>query len=67
MRGFEPEVPDGELERISEFKKEKLGEIENVREGISILSVAWTIARLNRRDLTLEDYKKAFEMVKAGS
>lgn len=66
VRDFEPEIAEEELKKISEFKKEKLDRIENVREGISLMRVAYTIARLNHRNVTLEDYKKAFELVPSG-
>lgn len=63
VRDFDPEIPEEELEKISEFKEEKLDQVKNVREGISMIRVAYTIARLNHRDVTLQDYKKAFKLV----
>jgi|GEM_PF-3361882 len=66
VRDFEPDLSEEELERINEFKSEKLDRVKNVREGISIMTVAYTIARLNHRDVRLRDYKKAYDMVTRG-
>jgi len=66
VRSFDPSVPAGELARIKAFKQDRIDAIENVREGISVLTVAYTIARLNRRDVTLADYKQAFDLVQNG-
>lgn len=63
VRSFEPEVPDDELQAIKEYKRAHLGDIENVREGNAIMNVAYTIARLNHRDVTLDDYKSAYELM----
>lgn len=64
VRDFEPDISDEELEKINEFRKKKVDKIQNVRGGISLMIVAYTIARLNHRNLTLEDFEKAFELVK---
>ncbi len=64
VRDFEPSIPEDQLKKIKKYKHEKIEEFENVREGISIMNVAYTIARLNHRNVTLEDYKKAFNLVK---
>lgn len=64
VRDFEPSIPDDQLTKIKKYKHKKIEEFENVREGISIMNVAYTIARLNHRNVTLKDYKKAFNLVK---
>lgn len=61
VRDFTPSVT--ELDEIKEYKRQHITRIENIREGISILNVAWTIARLNLEDLTLDHYKTAFDLV----
>jgi len=63
VREFDPAIPGAELQKIKEFKQSHIDAIENVREGISILTVAYTIARLNHRELTVADYKTAFDLV----
>jgi len=63
VRKFDPEIPEQELRKIKRFKQERIETVENVRKGVSIMTVAYTIARLNYRDLTLEDYETAFELV----
>lgn len=63
VREFSPTVPDEELARIKQFKQDNIAAFDNVREGISVMTVAYTIARLNHRDLTLADYKEAFDLV----
>ncbi len=63
VRDFDPDIPEEELQKINEFKKERLDKIENVREGISVMSVAYTIARLNHGDVTLGDFREAFELL----
>lgn len=63
VREFDPEVPDAVLFRIKEYKSDHINAFENVREGISVLNVAYVIARLNHRDVTLADYEQAFELV----
>jgi DNA replicative helicase MCM subunit Mcm2 (Cdc46/Mcm family) len=68
VRAFDPDIPDAELRQIKEYKRARIDELANVREGISILTVAYTIARLNHRDLCLSDYQQAYELVaKRGS
>lgn len=61
VRDYEPEID--ELEEIKQFKRKNVDEIENVRRGISIMNIAWTIARLNFSDVELHHYKKAFDLV----
>jgi len=61
VRGYEPEIRDSE--KIKEYKEEKVDMIDNVREGISIMNVAWTIARLNLENVKLKYYKQAFDLV----
>lgn len=63
VRAFEPGIPEATLERIKEFKRDRIGEFGNVREGISVLTVAYTIARLNHRDVQLADYETAYRLV----
>lgn len=63
VRAFDPGIPDTELKRIKEYKRDRIDNLENVREGISILTVAYTIARLNHRNLRLHDYKQAYDLV----
>jgi len=63
VRSFEPAVPDDERQAIMEYKRAHLDDIENVREGNAIMNVAYTIARLNHRDVTLEDYESAYELM----
>lgn len=52
-----------EPEQIKQFKEDNISHIDNIREGISIMNVAWTIARLNLDDVKLEHYKKAYNLV----
>lgn len=66
VREFDPALPDTELEQIKQFKHNNIETFENVREGISVLNVAYTIARLNHRDITLQDYKQAFKLTDMG-
>lgn len=61
VRDFEPEV--AEIDEILEYKNKHIDDIENVRKGISVMNVAYTIARLNHRDVTLEDFKEAMDLV----
>jgi predicted ABC-class ATPase len=63
IRKFDPAIPEPELCKIKRFKQERIETVENVREGVSIMTVAYTIARINHRDLTLQDYKTTFELV----
>lgn len=63
VRSFEPVVPDDELQAIMEYKRAHLDDIENVREGNAIMNVAYTIARLNHRDVTLEHFESAHELM----
>jgi len=58
VRGHTPNVRDSE--EIKKYKDEHISKINNIREGISIMNIAWTIARLNLEDVKLEHYKKAF-------
>lgn len=60
-RSFNPEIE--ELDKIKEYKGEKLDDVGNIRNGLSIMNVAWIIARLNLSDVKLEHYKQAFEML----
>lgn len=60
-RRYEPKIDQSE--EIKDFMERKVDKIHNVREGISIMNVAWTIARLNFEDVKLSHYKKAFELV----
>jgi len=60
-RSHTPSV--AEPEKIDGFKKEHISEFENVREGISVMNIAWTVARLNLSDVTLEHYATAFDLV----
>ena len=63
VRSFKPEVPDDELQAIMEYKREHLDDIGNVREGNALMNVAYTLARLNHRDVTLEDFESAHELM----
>ncbi len=63
VRDFEPEISDATLEQIKTFKRDRIEEFGNVREGISVLTVAYTIARLNHRDAQLADYETAYRLV----
>jgi len=63
IRDFEPELTDEAASQIKQFKQERIKTYRNVREGNAVLSVAAAIARLNHRDITLEDYETAHEMV----
>lgn len=60
-RSFDPEID--EIEEIQEYKRNNIDAIENVREGISIMNIAWIIARLNFSDVKLEHYKQAFQLM----
>lgn len=61
VRGHTPDV--GEPRKIKEYKDEHIDEINNVREGISIMNIAWTIARINLDDVKLEHYEQAFKLI----
>ena len=63
VRDFEPEISDATLEQIKTFKRDRIEEFGNVREGISVLTVAYTIARLNHRDVQFADYETAYRLV----
>ncbi len=66
VRDFEPVISEEEMEKIKRYKREQIGSIDNVRSGIALLNVAYTIARLNHRDVTLSDYQRAFELTSNG-
>lgn len=63
VQNFEPTIPENEMEKIKRYKSEQIGSIDNVRTGLALLNVAYTIARLNHRDVTLSDYQRAFELI----
>jgi len=65
VRQFNPELQ--EIDDIKEFKDNNINDIQNIREGISIMNVAWTIARLNLEDVELEHYKSAYRLVTSGN
>ena len=56
-----PEID--ELDEIQEYKENNLETIGNIREGLSIMNIAWTIARLNLSDVKVEHYKQACELL----
>lgn len=60
-RQFEPQID--QIDEIQKYKSQNIKQIENVREGISIMNIAWTIARLNFSDVKLGHYKKAFKLM----
>lgn len=60
VREHTPDVADSE--KIMEYKDEHIDKIGNIREGVSIMNIAWTIARLNLDDVKLEHYKEAFQL-----
>jgi len=60
-RSYEPEID--ELEEIQEYKADNLDAIENIREGLSIMNIAWIIARLNLEDMKLDHYIQAYDML----
>jgi len=60
-RQFEPDFE--EMDEIKDFKAGNIDRIQNIREGISVLNVAWTIARLNLEDVKLSHYKRAYNLV----
>jgi hypothetical protein len=60
-RSHKPEIK--ELDEIKEWKRNNVNEIQNIREGISVMNVAWTIARIHLDDVKLEHYKQAFQLV----
>lgn len=60
-RAHDPTIED--MESIKEFKAENVDEIENVRVGLSVMNIAWIIARLNLDDVKLDHYKQAFKLV----
>lgn len=62
-RSHFPEID--ESEEIKEFKEDKVDNIGNIRQGLSIMNVAWIIARLNFSDVQLCHYKQAFNIVTA--
>lgn len=60
-RQHHPDIID--QEEISEYRRDNIEELENVREGISVMNIAWIIARLNLEDVTIEHYTTAFNLV----
>lgn len=60
-RSYFPDID--ESKQIKEFKQDKVNEIENIRQGLSIMNVAWIIARLNLTDVKLSHYKQAFDII----
>lgn len=60
-RTFKPDIK--EKEEIQEFKENNIEGFENIREGISVMNIAWTVARLNLSDVTLDHYATAFDLV----
>jgi len=60
VRGHTPDVAHSE--KIMQYKDDHINKIGNIREGVSIMNIAWTIARLNLDDVKLKHYKKAFEL-----
>jgi len=60
-RAHDPEI--NELDKIQEYKRNNLSKIENIREGLSIMNIAWIIARLNLDDVKLHHYKQAYELL----
>jgi len=60
VRAHTPDV--GDSEEIKEYKDDNIEKIDNIRDGISIMNIAWTIARLNLTDVKLKHYKQAFEL-----
>jgi len=64
VREFDPAISEKTLERIKQYKRDRIGDFGNVREGISVLTVAYTIARLNHRDVQLADYETTYTLVK---
>lgn len=61
VRKFDPVID--ESEEIKEYRRDNIKVIDNVREGISVMNIAWIIARLNFSDVKLEHYKQAFDLV----
>jgi DNA replicative helicase MCM subunit Mcm2 (Cdc46/Mcm family) len=60
VRSHTPDI--AEPDSIKKYKDDRVDQIENVREGVSIMNIAWTIARLNLDDVKLKHYKKAFNL-----
>ncbi|EGQ44238.1 MAG: putative ATPase involved in replication control, Cdc46/Mcm family, partial [Candidatus Nanosalina sp. J07AB43] len=58
---FEPEIE--ELKDIQEYKTDNIDDINNIREGLSVMNIAWIIARLNLSDVKLKHYKQAHGML----
>jgi len=56
-RSFDPQID--EIDDIKTYKKENLDDIENIRSGLSVMNIAWIIARLNLSDVKLKHYKQA--------
>jgi uncharacterized protein YozE (UPF0346 family) len=61
-RAYTPEM--GQLDEIQEYKRNNLEDIGNIREGLSIMNIAWIIARLDLSDVTVDHYKKAYKLLK---
>jgi hypothetical protein len=57
----EPDIED--LNQIQQYKSNNLDHIGNIREGLSVMNIAWTIARLNLSDVKLKHYKQAQELL----
>lgn len=60
-RSFDPEID--ELEKIKEYKEDNVEDIGNIRNGLSIMNVAWIIARLNLSNVKLDHFKKAVRLL----
>lgn len=63
VRDYDPEITDQATEQIEEVKSQHVDAIDNVRTGVSVMSVAYTIARLNREPLEETHFETALEMV----
>jgi hypothetical protein len=57
----DPDIED--LDEIQDYKSNNLDSIGNIREGLSVMNIAWIIARLNLSDVKLRHYKQAHELL----
>jgi hypothetical protein len=62
-RAHTPEI--AELDKIQNYKAENIESISNIRQGLSIMNIAWIIARLNLDDVRLTHFKQAHDILAA--
>lgn len=66
IAGFRPDYPDNEHARVKDLLERLVrneGLVGEIREKEAYLRVAYTIARLNRRDLSAYDWVRAVDLI----